>query len=72
MKMNLLKVLNLLWDVNARIMKNIYSSTVQSSLEYGAVSLGIMASSNIDRLQISHNQGIILFWEYHEALVLRG
>ena len=37
-------------DVNARIMKNIYTATIQSTLEYGAVTFGMMAPSNIDRL----------------------
>ena len=62
-KMNLLKVLNSLSDVNASILKNIYTSTIQSTLEYGAVTLGMMAPSNIDRLQVSHNQGMRLSWE---------
>ena len=59
-KMNLLKVLNSLSDVNARILKNIYSSTIQSTLEYGAVTFGMMAPCNIDRLQVSQNQGMRL------------
>ena len=59
-KMNLLKVLNSLSDVNARIMKNIYTATIQSTLENGAVSFGMMAPSNIDRLQVSQNQGMRL------------
>ena len=50
-KMNLLKVLNSLSDVNARILKNIYTATIQSTLEYGAVTFGMMAASTIDRLQ---------------------
>ena len=49
-KMNLLKVLNSLSIVNASIMKNIYTATIQSTLEYGAVIFGIMALSNIDSL----------------------
>ena len=36
-KMNLLKVLNSFSDANARILKNIYTATIQSTLEYGAV-----------------------------------
>ena len=59
-KMNLLKVLNSLSDVNARVWKNIYTSTIQSKLEYGAVTFRIMVPSNIDRLQVSQNQGIRL------------
>ena len=58
-KMNLLKVLNSS-DVKARIFKNIYTATIQSTLEYGAVTFGMMAPSNIDRLQISQNQGMHL------------
>ena len=43
-KMNLLKsILNSLSDVNIRIMKNIYTATKQSTLEYGAVTFGLMA-----------------------------
>ena len=55
-KLNLLKVLNSLSDVNASILKNIYTATIQSTLEYGAVIFGIMAPSNIDRLHVSQNQ----------------
>ena len=58
--MILLKVLNSLSNVNASILKNIYTATIQSTLEYGAVAFGIMAPSNIDRLQVSHNQGMRL------------
>ena len=57
---NLLKVLNSLSDVNAKIMKNIYTATIQSTLEYGAVAFEMMAPSNIDRLQVSQNQGMRL------------
>ena len=42
-------------DVNARIMKNIYIATVQSTLEYGAVTFEMM-----DRLQVSQNIHYIL------------
>ena len=59
-KMNLLKVLNSFSDVNARILKNIYTATIQSTLEYGAVTFGMMPPSNIDRLQVSQNQGMRL------------
>ena len=59
-KMNLLKVLNSLSDVNASILKNIYPETIESTLEYGAVTCGMMAPSNIDRLQVSQNQGMRL------------
>ena len=58
--MNLLKVLNSLSDVNAHILKNIYTATIQSTLEYGAVTFGMMAPSNIDRLQAAQNQGMRL------------
>ena len=43
MKMNLLKVLNSLSDVNASILKNIYTAIIQSTREYGAVTFGMMA-----------------------------
>ena len=33
---------------------------LQSTLEYGAVTFGMMAHSNIDRLQVSQNQGMRL------------
>ena len=59
-KMNLLKVLNSLSDVNASILKNIYTATIQSTLEYGAVFFGMLAPSNIDRLQASQNEGMRL------------
>ena len=55
-KMNLLKVLNSLLDVNASILKNIYTATIQSTLEYGAVTFGMMTSSDIDRSQVSQNK----------------
>ena len=57
-RMNLLKVLNSLSDVNASILKRIYTATIQSTLEYGEVTFGMMAPSNIDRLQVSENQGL--------------
>ena len=57
--MNLLKVLNSLSNVNARIMKKIYP-TIQSTLENVAVTFGMMAPSNIDRLQVSQNHGVRL------------
>ena len=56
--MNLLKVLNKLSVVNASILKNIYTTAIQSTLKYGAVTCGMMAPSNIDRLQVSQNQGM--------------
>ena len=59
-KMNFLKVLNSLSDVNAKIIKNIYTTTIQSTLEYGAFTFGMMAPSNIDRSQVSQNQGMRL------------
>ena len=59
-KINLIKVLNSLSDVHASILMNIYTETIQSTLEYGAVTFGMMAPSNIDRLQVSLNQGIRL------------
>ena len=58
--MNLLKILNLLSDVNARIMKNIYKTTLQSKREYGTFTFRMMVPSNIDRLQVSQNQGMRL------------
>ena len=58
--MNLLNVLNSLSDVNPSILKNIYTSTIQSILEYRAVTFRMMAPSNIDRLQVSHNQRMCL------------
>ena len=42
-KINLLKVLNSLSDVKASILKNIYTATMQSTLEYGAVTFEMMA-----------------------------
>ena len=57
--MNLLKVLYSLSDVNTRIMKNIYTTTIQSILEYGAVTFGMMTPSNRDRLKVSQNQEVL-------------
>ena len=59
-KMNVLKVLNSLSGVNASILKNIYTAIVQSTLEYGAVTFGMMAANNIGRLQTAQNQGMRL------------
>ena len=58
-KINLLKVLNLLADVNAGII-TIYTETIHSTLEYGAVTFVMMVPSNMDRLQVSQNQGMRL------------
>ena len=58
--MNLLKVLNSLSDVNTSNMKNICTVTIQSTLEYGAVTFGMMAPCNIDRLHASQNQWVRL------------
>ena len=58
-KINLLKVLNSLLDVNANIMKNI-TAIIQSTLEYGTVAFGMMAPSKIDRLQVTQNKGMRL------------
>ena len=60
-KMKLLKVLSSISVVNAIILKNIYTPTIQATLEYGAVTLGIMAPSYINMLQVSQNQGMRLF-----------
>ena len=59
-KMNALKVLNSLSGVNASILRNIYTAIVQSTLEYGAVTFGMMAASNIVWLQTAQNQGMRL------------
>ena len=61
--MHLLKVLNSLSNVNASILKSIYTATIQSTLEYGAVTFGMMSPSNIDKLQVSQNQGMRLILE---------
>ena len=55
-KMNVLKVLTSLSGVNASILKN--TSVIQSSLEYGAVTFGMMAANNIARSQTAQNQGM--------------
>ena len=59
-KMNVLKVLTSLSGVNASISKNIYSAVIQSTLEYGAVTFGMMAAINMARLQTAQNQGMRL------------
>ena len=66
-EINFLKELNSLSDVNASILKNIYTTTIQSTLEYGAVTFGMMAPSNIDKLHSPRIKGCVLFWGYHEA-----
>ena len=58
--MNVLKVLTSLSGVNASILKNIYSAVIQSTLEYGAVTFGMMAANNMARLQTAQNQGMRL------------
>ena len=61
--MHLLKVLNSLSDVNACILKNIYTATIQSTLEYRVVTFRMMVPSNIDRLQVSQNQVMrLILW----------
>ena len=40
------------------IMKNIYAATIHQTLEYGEITLGMMAHSNIDMVQVSKNQGM--------------
>ena len=65
-KMNLLKVLNSLSDINARIMKNIYTASMQSTLEYGSVTFAIYTGYRSPRIK-----GCVLFLEYHEAQVPR-
>ena len=59
-KMNILKVQTSLSGVNASILKNIYTAVIQSTLEYGAVTFGMMAANNIARLQTAQNQGMRL------------
>ena len=39
-KMNALKVISSCSGVNAAVLKNIYTATVQSTLEYGSVTFG--------------------------------
>ena len=41
-------------------MQNIYTATIQSTMECRAVLFGKMAPSHIDRLQVSHNLGMRL------------
>ena len=40
------------------MLKNIYTVTVQSTLEYGAVTFGLMSENGMDKLQAIQNQGM--------------
>ena len=57
-KMNALKVISACSGVNAAVLKNIYTITVQSTLEYGSVTFGLMSQNSIDKLQTIQNQGM--------------
>ena len=57
-KMNALKVISACSGVNAAVLKNIYTATVQSTLEYGAVTFGLMSENSMDKLQVIQNQGM--------------
>ena len=57
-KINLLKVLNSLSDVKVLIKNDIYTATIQSTLEYGTVTFVMMAPNNIDRLHVTQNKGM--------------
>ena len=57
-KMNALKVISSFSGVNAAVLKNIYTATVQSTIEYGAVTFGLMTQNIMDKLQVVQNQGM--------------
>ena len=57
-KMNTLKVISACSGVNAAVLKNIYTATVQSTLEYGSVTFGLMSQNSMDKLQTIQNQGM--------------
>ena len=57
-KMNALKVISSCSGVNAAVLKNIYTATVQSTLEYGSVTFGLMSQNSLDKLQTIQNQGM--------------
>ena len=52
-KMNALKVVCAFSGVNATVLKNIYTATVHSTMEYGAVTFGLMTQNIMDKLQAS-------------------
>ena len=56
--MNALKVISSFSGVNAAVLKNIYTATVQSTIEYGAVTFGLMTQNIMDKLQVVQNQGM--------------
>ena len=45
------------WSQCSRF-KNIYTVTVQSTMEYGAVTFGLMTHNIMDKLQVIQNQGM--------------
>ena len=57
-KMIALKVISACSGVNAAVLKNIYTATVQSTLEYGTLTFGLMSQNSMDKLQVIQNQGM--------------
>ena len=55
-KLNALKVMAPLSGVNARILRQVYIATVQSTLEYGAITFGMMSKSSLVHMQVIQNQ----------------
>ena len=55
-KLNALKVMATLSGVNARIRRQVYIATVQSTLEYGAITFGMMSKSSLAHMQVIQNQ----------------
>ena len=59
-KMNALKVVSSLSGVNGTILRRMYTASVQSCIEYGSMTFGMMAESNIKKIQTVQNQGMRL------------
>ena len=57
-KLNALKVMGTLSGVNARILRQVYIATVQSTLEYGAITFGMMSKSSLAHMQVIQNQAM--------------
>ena len=57
-KLNSLKVMATLSGVNARIPRQVYNATVLSTLEYGAITFGMMYKSSLAHMQVIQSQAM--------------
>ena len=49
--------------VNARILRQVYIATVQSTLEYGAIIFGMMSNSSLTHMQVIQNQAMRVIFD---------